>query len=256
MPVFVMMYKTGSKKLSATVGLLSALVIVYTSNSSGPLMGLFGGFVALLFWPWRRNMRAIRWGIAVALLCLHLLMKAPVWFLIARISDITGGDGWYRSELIDQFFKHFSDWWLLGTSNTGDWMPTGLWDPKTGVITADLTNQYVSAGVNGGLWSLFIYVLIIVRCFKQLGNAAKAVRPIFRNEELILWGLGSTLFAHAFAIISVTYWDQMYVPWWGLLAIISGVTANIIKAEAADDAEIEGGEPMPAMARAVPSWVE
>jgi hypothetical protein len=156
-------------------------------------------------------------------------MKAPVWFLIAKISNFTGGDGWYRSQLIHQFIMHFSDWWLLGTSETGDWMPTGILNPITGVVSADMTNQYVAVGVNGGLLSLFVFVLILVRCFRNLGDAASALRLHSRNDQMLLWGVGATLFAHAFALISVTYWDQMYVPWWGLLGIISSVTSDLVR---------------------------
>ncbi len=73
-------------------------------------------------------MRAIRWGIVVILLALHAVMKAPVWFLISRLSELTGGSGWYRSALIDAFIRHFDEWWLIGTGYTAHWMPTGLCD--------------------------------------------------------------------------------------------------------------------------------
>ena len=253
LPIFVMMLPNRDNRRAAVVGIFSGIAIVYTSNSSGPLMGLLGGVSALLFWPWRQNMRRIRWGIVTALVLLHLVMKAPVWFLIAKISDITGGDGWYRSQLIDQFFKHFSDWWLCGTSETGDWMPTGLWDPKTGKVSADMTNQYVACGVNGGLCSLWVYVLIIVRCFRQLGNAAKIIKPHFQNDERMLWGIGATLFAHAFAIISVTYWDQMYVPWWGLLGIISALTGDILRTRPVAMFDVETQETTTVSGRSVSS---
>jgi hypothetical protein len=36
----------------------------------------------------------------------------------------------------------------------------------------------------------------------------------------------AALFAHVVTLFSVTYWDQMHVAWWGLLAIISSVTSR------------------------------
>ena len=36
--------------------------------------------LALCLWPIRRQMRRVRWGIVVVVLCLALVMKAPVWF--------------------------------------------------------------------------------------------------------------------------------------------------------------------------------
>jgi len=47
--------------------------------------------------------------------------ESPIWFLIGRLSAIIGGTGWARSELIDQAIKHFSEWWLLGTTYTAHW---------------------------------------------------------------------------------------------------------------------------------------
>src|SRR5260221_11153691 len=108
-------------------------------------MGFLSGLLALIFWPLRRDMRSVRWGIVAVLVGLHLAMKVPVWYIFSKMSDLTGGDGWHRSYLIEQFIKHFSDWWFVGTSDTGDWMSTTLADGS-----ADITNQYVAAGIIGG----------------------------------------------------------------------------------------------------------
>ena len=53
-------------------------------------------------------------GIVADLVALHLVMKAPVWALIAHI-DLTGSSsGYHRYMLVDNCIRHFSDWWLLG----------------------------------------------------------------------------------------------------------------------------------------------
>src|SRR5205085_3411503 len=98
---------------SSVVGLGASLAIMIASHSSGPLLAFVGGLVALAFWRLREKMRRVRWGIALALLGLHLVMKAPVWFLIARISDIIGGGGYHRAALIDQFVSCFTSWVFL-----------------------------------------------------------------------------------------------------------------------------------------------
>ena len=210
----------GIHRKAALVGLAASLVITITAGSSGPLLGFAGGLVALAFWALRDRMRAVRWAMLLTLLGLHLIMKAPVWFLMGRISDVVGGGGYYRAELIDQFVNSFSQWWLLGVGDTSDWMPTG-----TIFGGADITNQFVAVGINGGLGLLIIYVAFIVKCFQQLGRERKAVetgfvQPDFQTAFLI-WGMGATLFAHILNLISVTYFDQMQVAWYLLIAMIS-----------------------------------
>ena len=60
------------------------------SHSSGPLLSYVCMIGALIFWRWRQHMPRVRWGILIGLFVLHLVMKAPVWFLIARISEVEG----------------------------------------------------------------------------------------------------------------------------------------------------------------------
>src|ERR1035438_2272523 len=89
-------------------------------------------------------MRLLRWGILLALVGLHLVMKAPVWALISRI-DLTGSSsGWHRYMLVDHCIRHFSDWWLLGFKSYNDWG----WDMW------DLSNQYVAYALTGGVLTL------------------------------------------------------------------------------------------------------
>ena len=104
---------------AAVVGFASSIVIVICARSSGPLLGMLIGFVALGCWPLRRRTRQVRWALAAAVFGLHLVMKAPVWFLLSRISELVGGGGYHRAYLIDQFVNRFSSWWLVGTNDTG-----------------------------------------------------------------------------------------------------------------------------------------
>jgi hypothetical protein len=201
----------------ALVGVIGSTIIVLCSHSSGPLLGLALGIVALACWYARRHTSKIRWGIVAVLLGLNMVMKVPVWFLIGRISDVVGGGGYYRAYLIDQFVKHFGSWWLLGTSDTSDWMPTQLEFGGT-----DLTNKFVSDGVNGGLIGLILSVVLVVVCFKWIGLALKASRGRPETEKLI-WGIGATLVGTITIFFSVTYFDQSYVLWYFLLAYIAGL---------------------------------
>ena len=101
-------------RLIGFVAVVAAVVMVATSASSTPMLALAGAILAILFWPARRNMRVIRWGLVVLLVSLHLVMKAPVWMLINHVDLIAGSSGYHRAMIIDTCVRHFSDWWYRG----------------------------------------------------------------------------------------------------------------------------------------------
>src|SRR5438132_3505098 len=163
MPLFVGLLVFRNLRLLAVIGLLSATAITATSNSGGPLLAYLSGLTALLFWRWRKDMKTVRYGIVAALIGLHFAMKVEVWYLLDKIGTLTGGDSWYRSYLLDTWSRHFTDWWLIGTKNPGAWMPES-WGSSQDI---DITGQYVASGVNGGLLALVLFVMIIVKCFRN-----------------------------------------------------------------------------------------
>jgi len=203
-------------------GLITSLVILICSHSSGPLLGLIVGFVGLACWRVRGHTRAIRWGMVATLTGLHLVMKAPVWFLLGRISDVVGGGGYHRAYLIDSFFRHFSQWALVGTMNTSGWMATRL------VVNgqSDLTNQFVSDGVSGGLLSVCLSILILVRCFQAIGKGLRDADEENEDRQWMLWTLGAALAGNIAILFSVTYFDQMHVAWYFLLAAVNGCASD------------------------------
>lgn len=238
-PFFVGLFLEHYRRGVMIAGLLAALAITFTSNSSGPLMALLSGIVGFVFWSIRLNMRTVRWGIVAALVCLHVVMKPPVWFLLAKMSNLTGGDGWHRSYVMDQGIRHFWDWCLLGTSDTAEWAATVM---STG--QADITNQYLASGVAGGAIAVILFILIIVRCFQGLGRTLEAVRKNFATMEKFFWCCGCALFAHVVTIFSVSYFDQMHVAWWAFIALISASTAGIAS-DQADPGQLKGADGFP-----------
>jgi hypothetical protein len=224
MPLFAILWKNGKSKTLGGVGLISATVMMWTSNSSTCIMSYIAGLVAFLFWPLRKSMKKVRCALVLALIGLHLVMKAPVWFLIAR-ADLTGSSsGYHRAELIDQFVNHFSDWWLRGTASSYDW----------GLDMWDVQNQYVNVGEAGGLLAFIFFILVISRSFKSIGDARKMVEGD-KNLEWTLWFLGSALFANVVGFFGVNYFDQSRMIWFLLLAAISAVTGPILRTSAASE---------------------
>jgi hypothetical protein len=217
-PLFLLLWKTGEGKVTAAFGLLGGVLMTWTSSSSTPLMSFVAGILVVFFWPIRKKMRAVRWGMAMGLIALQLVMKAPVWFLIARV-DLTGGSSSYhRAELIDQFIRHFWDWWLIGVKGTGSW-GWDLWDVQ---------NQFVNAGETGGLLALILLIAVVSCSFARLGDARKAVEGDAKREWFF-WLLGAALFSTVVGFFGVNYFDQTKFVWFALLAIISAATAPLLQ---------------------------
>jgi hypothetical protein len=209
----------------AGFGIVCCLVIVWTSNSGGPLSAAAMGVVGWLFWRIRTEMRKVRWAIVGLIALAALLMKAPVWYLLARMSSITGGDGWHRSFLFEVSFNHFSQWWFAGIplKDTSGWFPYDL--ATTG--GADVTNQFIAFGFTAGLMGLVLFIVLLKRAFSSLGKALQSVR--FNSEgtsetELLLWGMGVMLVVHIVNWFGISYWDQTYVIWFMQLAAVAGLS--------------------------------
>jgi|SRR5271157_419691 len=218
-PLFVALwFQGGRSRLIGVIGLVSATTIAAMAHSSGPLLAFLFGGIALGAWSVKAHLRALRWGLLFVLISLHIVMKAPVWYLPGKLADIFGGDGWYRSELMDSAVTHFGEWWLLGTTQTSHWM---MYASRITPNMIDLTNEYVRQGVDGGLLTMVLFVAVIVFCFRGIGRALKIVENGPLPAGITVWSLGSALVAHLLSFFSVAYFDQMILFWFMLLAMIS-----------------------------------
>jgi hypothetical protein len=203
-------------------GGLASAAMVLLARSSGPLVAFLCALIGLFVWAARAQIRALRWCLLLLLVFFHLVMKAPVWFLFARLSSLFGGSGWHRAELIDQTINHFSEWWLVGTNYTAHWMDAP--NPSNPNMI-DITNWFVGQAVNGGLVTLLLFTLIIVLGFRKIGLALRTAGNDPGHGRLI-WGLGVALMAHTISFTSVVYFDQIVVFWYMLLAMIACPTLS------------------------------
>ena len=243
-PLFILVCSQVNGRLIGLLGFAAATVITFTSNTSTSLLAYVSGLAALCFWPLRKRMRAFRWGLALLLVSLHLFMKAPIWALIGRI-DLTGSSsGFHRYMLVDQCIRHIGDWWLIGAKNYNDW-GSDLWD---------LSNQYVAYAVTGGLATLMAFVFIICCSFGRLGTVRTLVSG-HRRLEWRLWCLCAALLAHVVAYLGVSYFDQMQVAWYVMLAIIVVSTSELAHSplQQIDKRPVLADQPSGAMTTH-PSW--
>jgi hypothetical protein len=221
-PLFVSLwYEGGSNRLLAILAVAAAGIIPLTAGSSGPILAYVAGFFGLAMWILRKKMRIVRWSVVSALVILQLFMNHPIWWGLEHISVFSGNTGWYRALLIEEAWRHLGDWWLVGVKSTAYW----------GRLLTDVTNQYIRTGVDGGLITLLLFLLVIKRCYAGIGRAIKALNNKSRIDQKLLWALGSALFVHLIAFIDVAYWDQTIVAWYGLLAFISASTGMFLPAQ-------------------------
>jgi len=210
LPLFLWLWTERKSRKVAIVGLTSVMVIVYATYASTSWVGLVGSLTGLGFWPLRRRMRIVRWGIGFALVGLQLVMHGPVWSLSEKL-DLTGGSSSYhRYMLIDNTIRHFGEWWLFGFPNHGTW----------GFDMYDLCNQFVYVAVTSGLLTLILYLAIYKRSFKAIGDARKQVSGN-HEQEWLLWCLGSALFSSIVASFGVNYMVHLMLCFLYIVVCIS-----------------------------------
>jgi hypothetical protein len=237
LPLFVGLFWQGrGHRLIAAAGVVGSTVMTATAASSTPVMTCAAGISALCLWPFRKRMRLLRWGLVSVLIGLQLVMKAPVWFLPEKLSAFLGGSGYQRSELIDQFIRHFGEWWLIGTRSNAYW-GFGMWD---------CINAYVHAGVEGGIITFVLFTAILVVAYKRLGIARNLAGNDVQHQRL-LWAIGACLFANTVGFFGEFYYDQSVIGWYALLALIAVVTSSL---------RVSAPEPDPARIEAYPHWMQ
>jgi len=210
-----MMWKKNGSKILGMFSVLSSVIIVLSSNSSGPFLSLLATIVALFMWHFRKNMRIIQWGILLSLVGLHLIMKAPVWALIDRVGVFAGSNTYHRFLLIDQCINRFNEWWLIGTKSTTHWFPY--------LEMFDVSNNFVRVAVDGGILALILFLLIIVLCFRNIGKMIISAKDNL-NDQKLFWSLGVAMFSYTVSFMGVSLWDQTIIIWYLTIAIIASIT--------------------------------
>jgi O-antigen ligase len=88
-------------------------------------------------------------------------------------------------------------------------------DPKN----MDITNNYIMQGIMGGILGLGLFLAIIISCFKIAGRLVRK-RDLPLHPKLV-WTFGVCVACHSTAMISISYFDQIQVFWFWLLAVFA-----------------------------------
>lgn len=204
----------------AIIGIAACVVMVIASGSSGPVMSLLMGVLALVAWYYREWIRAA-WLVGVGIyLVLELIMSRPAYYIISKF-DLTGSStGWHRSRLIEAAIEYFGEWWLFGTDRTIHWMGVTIgWSEQH----SDITNYYILIGVIGGFPAMVLLIAMMWRAFRWVGRIVRTVPAELASERFMIWSLGAGLFAHATTGLSVAYFDQSVIFFWLNVAVISSM---------------------------------
>jgi hypothetical protein len=213
LPLFIACWWQGDKmKKWAIPGCVASTVITLTAGSASPLTAYAAGIGALLVWPLRGHMRRIRWAALFSLLALHIVMKAPVWALIARIQVVPGASAWHRYNILDNFIRNIGEWWLYGIKSTEHW----------GWEADDLANQYCVIAKHGGLLAVIIFVYVLALAFREVGRTVTQVDQD-KPTALLAWSFGAMLFANVTAFIGIAYVDQTKIVWYASLAMLASL---------------------------------
>lgn len=231
-PLFYWLWRFKEAKTLGLIAMIASAVMVVTSLASTAALAFAGGAMAVALWPARAHLRKMRWGLVAVITGLALVMKAPVWYLIARADVVGGSNGWDRANLINETVQHFSSWWLVGTQARATW----------GFDTWDACNQFVLEATDGGLFTLLLFIALLAWLFTLVGRARKRASSD-RKLTWFYWCLGAALFANLMAFMGVDYFDQTFVEWLVFLAMISAVTQRYLAQPAASPARAPAPKP-------------
>lgn len=208
-PLFVGLGLTENKRILYWIAVAAAVFIVVASASSTPMLVLAVVLLCLSGFKWRRYTSRIGLSLLVLLTALHIVMRAPVWHLLARVNVIGASTGWHRYNLIDKAIEHFDEWMLIGCRNTDHW----------GFGLGDVTNQFILQGVRGGLITLLIFLVMIWLALKTLLTLSLLGKD--DKEQFLIWCLFVTIIAHCAAFMGVSYFGQITMLWYMMLAIVA-----------------------------------
>ncbi|MEZ5402656.1 MAG: hypothetical protein R2729_23475 [Bryobacteraceae bacterium] len=217
LPLFVGLWWQKSQRVYAVLGSVASVLIILTAHSSGPIATAVVVLIGFVMWPMRKRMRLLTFLALATMVALQLLMTRPIWFIFARLNVLSGSTGWHRAHVIDQAIRHLPEWALVGTKNPARW----------GIHAGDITNQYLSEGLRGGLLTMVLFIATVRMAFSLIAATMTLETARTRHSFILVWALGVTLAAHATTFFSVAYFSpQSMMNWYLTLAFAVAVNSS------------------------------
>ena len=198
-PFFGAMIRARQHSILCWAAVLATISIAWLTRSSTPIMTLALTAGAFFLFPYRHYGRQIAYLAVAGVTALHIVMKAPVWHLISRISVVQGSTGYHRYRLIDAGIRHFREWAILGTRSTGHW----------GWGLQDVTNQYLVEGIRGGVVTLVLFLIVLIMAVRITGRYSLQTR--MSQSQWLAWGVCVAVIAHSISFFGVSYFGQIHI---------------------------------------------
>ena len=197
LPLFYGHVKAGRNKAFYYTAIAATTICVILSGSSTPILTVWAIIVFWLIYRFRMYGKEITIALVCMIAGLHMVMKAPVWHLIARVNIFSGSTGWHRYRLIDMTIVHFSEWALIGCKNVERW----------GVYAGDITNQFIIEGVTGGLVTMLIFIFIVGYAVRLTGRSS--LIPQIAQNKWACWAMCVSILGHCVSFFGVSYFGQI-----------------------------------------------
>jgi len=194
--VLVLLGQRGTWKTLGFIAAASGIAGVFSSMSSGPLLGLvvFGGAAALSLQP--VFAKPALWLALLAFFTAELGSNRHFYYLIGYLT-FSGRTAWYRGRLIDVSVERLSEYWLSGYG-----FKDPGWGPSLDMRSyTDVCNEYILMACRGGIFTTILFV-------GALATALTRLRRVFRTAsdpvlKMASWYLGSMVVGLAVAMMSV-----------------------------------------------------
>lgn len=213
-PLFWAMVKGKRLAWLFWMAIAASTIITICTRSSTPILTLFIALGLMQLFKIRHYGKEMACAFGASVVALHIVMKAPVWHLFARVGVVAGSTGYHRYKLIDSAIRHFSEWAILGTRGTAHW----------GYGMQDVTNEYILEGVRGGVVSLILFLWILGKAIRVTWQySLQASSPW---AKWLGWGFCISIIAHAVAFFGVSYFGQSRVLFY-LTVAMAGMVAEL-----------------------------
>ena len=196
-PLFISLAKTERQKYLYWAAISAAVFIICATTSSTPIVVMLQVLLLAGLFRYRIYGRAMVYCICGMVFALHMVMNNPVWHLVTYFNVVGGSTGWHRFILIDKAIENFNQWALAGMRDTSGW----------GWGLGDITNQYILEGVEGGVITLILFVILLIMAVKTVGKYSLHSLPV--KQQWFAWCLCVSVLGHCFSFIGVSYFGQI-----------------------------------------------